>query len=124
METKEGYQYLVAERGQNLSGGQRQRIALARAFLKNPPILILDEGTSALDDDNEKKIQESLARLRADRTTIMVAHRLRTLRDADEILVFEQGRLVESGTYQVLEEGNGPFAHLARGAAESHRPSR
>ena len=86
-----GYQSPVAERGQNLSGGQRQRIALARVFLKNPPILILDEATSALDNINEKAIQEALAATRADRTTILVAHRLTTLNDADEILVFDQG---------------------------------
>ncbi|HEV3256644.1 MAG TPA: ABC transporter ATP-binding protein [Gemmataceae bacterium] len=115
-----GYQSPVAERGQNLSGGQRQRIALARVFLKDPPILILDEATSALDNLNERAIQEALAATRADRTTILVAHRLTTLRDADEILVFDQGRIVESGDFEKLERGPGLFAQLVRSTTEGH----
>ena len=92
-----GYDARVSERGQNLSGGQRQRLALARVFLKNPPILILDEATSALDSISERRIQAAIASARADRTVILVAHRLSTLMDADRILVFDSGRLVESG---------------------------
>jgi ATP-binding cassette subfamily B protein len=111
-----GYQSRVAERGQNLSGGQRQRIALARVFLKNPLILVLDEGTSALDNINEKAIQEALAVTQSDRTTILVAHRLTTLRDADEVLVFDDGRIVERGPYADLERGDGLFARLMRSA--------
>ena len=94
-----GYDAHVAERGQNLSGGQKQRIALARVFLKNPPILILDEGTSALDNISERLVQQAINAARADRTVILVAHRLSTLREADRILVFDDGRIVETGTY-------------------------
>src|SRR5206468_3534159 len=89
------YSAVVAERGLNLSGGQRQRIALARVFLKNPPILILDEATSALDTISERAVQQAITEARADRTVILVAHRLSTLRDADRILVFDQGQIVE-----------------------------
>ncbi len=113
------YQSRVAERGQNLSGGQRQRIALARVFLKNPPILLLDEATSALDNINEKAVKEALAATRADRTTILVAHRLTTLNDADEILVFDKGRIVERGAFQELEQAGGLFARLVRSSEAS-----
>ena len=102
----------VAERGQNLSGGQRQRIALARVFLKDPPILILDEATSALDNISERFIQEALEIKSPDRTTILVAHRLSTLRDADRIVVFDEGRIVEVGTYEELVRRGGVFAEL------------
>ncbi|HEX8200078.1 MAG TPA: ABC transporter ATP-binding protein [Isosphaeraceae bacterium] len=111
-----GYDARVAERGQNLSGGQRQRIALARVFLKNPPILILDEGTSALDNISERMVQQAIAAARADRTVILVAHRLSTLRDTNRILVFDDGRVVESGTYQELERLGGVFTELALSA--------
>ncbi len=111
-----GYQARVAERGQNLSGGQRQRIALARIFLKNPPILILDEGTSALDNTSERLVQKAINAARADRTVILVAHRLTTLRDADRILVFDDGRIVETGTYAELVQLGGVFAELVRSA--------
>src|SRR5205823_14653449 len=111
-----GYQTPVTERGTNLSGGQRQRIALARVFLKNPPILILDEGTSALDNISERKVQRAIEAARADRTVILVAHRLSTLRDADRIVVFEEGQIVEIGTYGELLRANGGFAELARHA--------
>jgi len=114
-----GYRARVAERGQNLSGGQKQRIALARVFLKNPPILILDEGTSALDNTSERLIQKAINAARADRTVILVAHRLTTLRDADRILVLEDGRLVETGTYSDLVQRGGVFAQLVR-AADGH----
>ena len=117
-----GYRARVAERGQNLSGGQKQRIALARVFLKNPPILILDEGTSALDNTSERLVQKAINAARADRTVILVAHRLTTLRDADRILVFDDGRIVETGTYAELVRRGGAFAELVR-SAEGHEPS-
>jgi len=104
----------VAERGQNLSGGQRQRIALARVFLQDPPILILDEATSALDTISERQVQEAIAAARRDRTVILVAHRLSTFADADRILVFEDGRIVETGSYDGLLARNGLFAELVR----------
>jgi ATP-binding cassette subfamily B protein len=116
-----GYETAVTERGQNLSGGQRQRVALARVFLHNPPILILDEGTSALDNINEKAIQQALAQTCADRTTILVAHRLSTLRDADQILVFDRGRIVQVGTFEELEKREGLFRNLVQSAGE-HPP--
>jgi ATP-binding cassette, subfamily B, bacterial len=115
------YRARVAERGQNLSGGQKQRIALARIFLKNPPILILDEGTSALDNTSERLVQKAINAARADRTVILVAHRLTTLRDADRILVFEAGRIVETGTYTELIKRGGVFAELSR-SADGHEP--
>jgi ATP-binding cassette subfamily B protein len=111
-----GYKARVAERGQNLSGGQRQRIALARVFLKNPPILILDEGTSALDNISEKLVQQAIARATSDRTVILVAHRLTTLVNTDRILVFQDGRISETGTYADLIHINGIFAELVRAA--------
>jgi ATP-binding cassette subfamily B protein len=111
-----GYQALVSERGQNLSGGQKQRLALARLFLKNPPILILDEGTSALDNISERHVQRALAAARADRTVILVAHRLSTLRDADRILVLDKGRIVETGSYAELLQRGGVFTELVMSA--------
>jgi ATP-binding cassette subfamily B protein len=107
-----GYQAVVSERGQNLSGGQRQRIALARVFLKNPLILILDEGTSALDTISERNIQQAINAARADHTVILVAHRLSTLMDPDRILVFDQGTVVETGSYGELLARGGLFAEL------------
>ncbi|MFZ4116483.1 MAG: ABC transporter ATP-binding protein [Chthoniobacterales bacterium] len=106
----EKYSSLVGERGIRLSGGQRQRIAIARALLKNAPILVLDEATSSLDSATEKKIQESLALLMKNRTTIVIAHRLSTLAAMDHILVFDRGSIVEEGTIQELLEKNGHFA--------------
>ena len=114
-----GYETLVAERGQNLSGGQKQRLALARLFLKNPPILILDEGTSALDNISERHVQRALAAAHANRTIILVAHRLSTLRDADRIFVFDAGRIVETGCYDDLVQRGGVFAHLVHSAEEN-----
>lgn len=111
-----GYQTPLSERGQNLSGGQRQRIALARVLLRNPPILILDEATSALDNISERKIQQSLRETSQDRTMIIVAHRLSTLRDADRILVFENGHIAESGRYEDLMNLNGVFTRLVKSA--------
>jgi ATP-binding cassette, subfamily B, bacterial len=117
------YRARVAERGQNLSGGQKQRIALARVFLKNPPILILDEGTSALDNISERLVQRAITAARADRTVILVAHRLSTLRDADRILVFDAGTIVEIGTYNELVRQGGVFAELVRSAEEADAAS-
>jgi ATP-binding cassette subfamily B protein len=109
-----GYETIVGERGQKLSGGQRQRIAIARAVLKNPPILILDEATSAVDNETEAAIQRSLERITVNRTTIAIAHRLSTIRNADTIYVMEHGKLVESGTHEKLLEENGIYASLWR----------
>jgi ATP-binding cassette subfamily B protein len=108
----EGYHSLVGERGIKLSGGQRQRIAIARAILKNAPILILDEATSSLDSVTEKLIHESLTHLMRNKTTIVVAHRLSTLSDMDRILVFDQGNIVEEGSKEQLLAQNGRFATL------------
>lgn len=109
---EEGYQSLVGERGLKLSGGQRQRIAIARAILKDAPILILDEATSALDSVTEKLIQESLKQLMEHKTTLVIAHRLSTLNGMDRILVFHHGRIIEEGTQAELLQRNGHFAHL------------
>jgi ATP-binding cassette subfamily B protein len=111
-----GYDAEVAERGQNLSGGQRQRLAIARILLKNAPILVLDEATSALDNISERHVQRSLGLTSADRTTILVAHRLTTLRDADRIVVFDDGQIVEIGTFHELVRRGGVFAELVRSA--------
>ena len=108
------YDTIVGERGQKLSGGQRQRLAIARAVLKNPPILILDEATSAVDNETEAAIQRSLERITQNRTTIAIAHRLSTIRNADCIYVMEQGQLVESGAHEALLERGGLYASLWR----------
>jgi len=110
----EGYNTVVGERGQRLSGGQRQRIALARAILKDPPVLILDEATAAVDNETEAAIQRSLDRLTADRTTLVIAHRLSTVRHADRIVVLEHGQLVESGRHEALMAAGGAYANLWR----------
>jgi glucan exporter ATP-binding protein len=110
----EGYATLVAERGRSLSGGERQRVAIARAMLKEAPILVLDEATSALDSATELRIQRALETLTRGRTTFVIAHRLATVRDADLILVLEDGAIVERGRYQDLVQRDGPFARLAR----------
>jgi len=107
-----GYDTQVGERGQKLSGGQRQRIALARAILKNPPILVLDEATSSVDNETEAAIQRSLDRLVVGRTSLIIAHRLSTVRQADVIYVMDGGRIVEEGTHDGLRDAGGPYAAL------------
>ena len=111
-ELPDGYETQIGERGLKLSGGQKQRLAIARMFLKNPPILILDEATSALDTETEKIIQQSLAELAENRTTLIIAHRLATIRDADRVLVVTKEGIAEDGTYSDLVEADGLFARL------------
>jgi ATP-binding cassette subfamily B protein len=111
-----GYDTMLTERGGNLSGGQRQRIALARMFLKNPPVLILDEGTSALDNISERRVRAAIDHARQSHTVIMVAHRLTTLNQTDCIFVFDQGRVAEQGAFDELVARNGVFAELVRSA--------
>lgn len=112
LQLPQSYETIVGERGQKLSGGQRQRIAIARAVLKDPPILILDEATSSVDNETEAAIQRSLERIIVNRTTIAIAHRLSTVRDADCIYVMEQGRLVEQGRHEQLLDQQGIYASL------------
>ena len=109
-----GYDAMIGERGATLSGGQQQRLAIARALLKNPPILILDEATSALDAATEARVNRALRTLMAGRTTFIIAHRLSTVRDADEILVFDDGRIVEQGSFNSLIARGGRFAELVQ----------
>ena len=107
-----GYDTLVGERGVKLSGGQKQRVAIARVFLKNPPILIFDEATSALDLESEHHIQEAMAKLAHDRTTFIVAHRLATITHADRIVLLENGKITEMGTHDELMRKRGSYFNL------------
>jgi subfamily B ATP-binding cassette protein MsbA len=117
----EGYDTKVGEGGLKLSGGQRQRVAIARAMLRNAPILLLDEATSALDSESERQVQESLSRLMKGRTTIVIAHRLSTVVDADRIYVLEKGRVVQSGSHAELLAADGLYASLYRHNLEDVR---
>ena len=112
METEQGYDTNIGDRGGRLSGGQRQRISIARAILKNPPLLILDEATSALDTESERLVQEALDRLMKNRTTLVIAHRLSTIRNADQICVMHEGKIVERGTHDELIAMNRYYKRL------------
>jgi ATP-binding cassette, subfamily B, bacterial MsbA len=112
MQMPEGYQTNIGDRGAKLSGGQRQRISIARAVLKNPPVLILDEATSALDSENERMVQDALQKLMQNRTTVVIAHRLSTIVNADEIIVLDRGQILERGTHKQLLEQKGAYFRL------------
>jgi subfamily B ATP-binding cassette protein MsbA len=112
MQTEKGFDTCVGDRGSRLSGGQRQRVSIARAILKNPPILILDEATSALDTESERLVQDALERLMKTRTTIAIAHRLSTIKSADEICVLHEGEIVERGTHDQLVAIDGYYKKL------------
>jgi subfamily B ATP-binding cassette protein MsbA len=114
VESPEGYQTNIGDRGNKLSGGQRQRLSIARAVLKNPPILILDEATSALDTESEKLVQVALENLMKNRTSIVIAHRLSTIKNADLIYVFKKGVVVEQGTHYELIDNKGEYSKLCK----------
>ncbi len=115
IETKdEGYQTNIGERGMKLSGGERQRLTIARAVLKNPPILILDEATSSLDTESEKLVQDAINNLMTNRTSIVIAHRLSTIRHANEIIVLQKGEIVERGTHDELIQKEGFYHKLVK----------
>ena len=112
IEKEDGYDTIIGDRGIKLSGGQRQRLSIARAILKNPPILILDEATASLDTESERIVQEALDRLMSSRTTIAIAHRLSTIKNADEIIVLNEGKIVERGKHEELILLNGYYRKL------------
>ncbi|BBE20532.1 cell division transporter, ATP-binding protein FtsE [Aquipluma nitroreducens] len=112
IETEHGYDTVIGDRGSKLSGGQRQRLSIARAILKNPPVLILDEATSALDTESERLVQDALENLMKNRTSVVIAHRLSTVRNADLICVFHEGEIIERGTHDELIKLNGRYKHL------------
>lgn len=112
MGLENGYDTYIGERGVKLSGGQKQRLAIARMFLKNPPVLILDEATAALDNETEKAIQQALAELAVNRTTLVIAHRLTTIKNADRIVVITDEGIVEQGSHEELLAAQGMYARL------------
>jgi ATP-binding cassette subfamily B protein len=120
----DGYETVVGERGYRFSAGERQRLAIARAILKDPQILILDEATSALDSESERRVHASLTRLRAGRTTLVIAHRLSTVRDADLIVVVDRGRIVERGSHDDLLHLGGLYTRLWRVQSSGRSVSR
>ena len=112
MQTENTFETNIGEKGDKLSGGQKQRISIARAILKNPNLLILDEATSSLDTESEKLVQDALKKLMKERTTLVIAHRLSTIKDADEIIVLSEGKIVERGNHTDLVEKNGSYKTL------------
>lgn len=112
MATEQGYQTSIGDRGDKLSGGQKQRLSIARAVLKNPPILILDEATSSLDTESERLVQDALVKLMKNRTSLVIAHRLSTIKNADFIIVLHKGKIIERGTHNELLEAGGRYKKL------------